>query len=62
MKIFEKEKILFVTHVYIMHYTLHHIQDYLIIHYLIYHFDFFKISNEDKMQIKSLLLIVRFLN
>jgi hypothetical protein len=50
----------------IMHYTIY--TKYLVIHYIIYHFEFLFIylkinkSKEDKMQIESLLLIVRFLN
>jgi len=35
-----EEKILFDTHVCIMHYALNHIQKYLVIHYIIYHLSF----------------------
>jgi hypothetical protein len=64
-----KKKKLFDTHVWIMHYALHHIQMYLVIHYItlsiilnFIYLVFKKNSKEDKMQIESLFLIVIFLN
>ncbi len=60
---------MFDTHVWIMHYALHHIQMYLVIHYItlsiilnFIYLVFKKNSKEDKMQIESLFLIVIFLN